>query len=536
VDQERDFPMTGQRRWLSVWRGESLLARVGATILLTTVTVGIAAVGLSARIVEGQRHDDLMRRAALVAATQADALSGPVWELDDRAAQAMIDALVSRDPAIRAITVHEVNRDAPLAAATAKADADEATGRITIDRPIILKNREGRSEIVGQLSIVYSTAEVVQATRDALIPVVGLLLLSLLGAIAVLGVTLNRIVLRPLRRLTQLSRAMARGDYGARVTADRADEIGILGDSFNRMADTVQDHTRTLETRVRDRTEALAATNRAIMDSINYAQLIQSSILPSPDTLNAGLIEHFVLWRPRDVVSGDFYLCREVADGFVIAVADCTGHGVPGAFMTMTASAMLNNALDLMGARDPAAILSTVDRKVRATLHQDGTARSLIEQFDNGLDLALCHVNPAEGRMVYAGARIPLLIIKADGVTELRGDRHSLGYRRAAGAPAPVFTNHTMALEPDHTFCLGTDGLTDQNGGELGRSFGRKRLRNLLEQGGAQPLDRLRTVLEQDLNRHQGDREQRDDITLFGFRVRLAKSLEQPRGRARQAA
>ncbi len=467
------------RRKASAWRGGSLLARVGATILVTTVTVGVAAVGLSAQIVQGQRRDDLMRRAELVAATQADALRGPVWELDDRTAQGMIEALLARDPAIRSITVHEANRTTPLAEVAATPDSSPAdrVERITIDRSIILQKRAGQTETVGRLTIVYDTAEVVEATRDALIPVVGLLLLSLLGAIAVLGVTLNRIVLRPLRRLTQLSHAMARGDYGARMAADRADEIGVLADSFNRMADTVQDHTRTLETRVQERTEALAATNRAIMDSINYAQLIQSSILPNAETLNAGLTEHVVLWRPRDVVSGDFYLCREVADGFVVAVADCTGHGVPGAFMTMTASAMLNNALDLMGARDPAAVLAAVDRKVRAALHQEGGPRSLAERFDNGLDLALCHVNPAEGRMVYAGARIPLLIVTPDSVTELRADRSSLGYRRETGAPAAVFRNHTIALRPGQTFCLATDGLTDQNGGELGRSFGKKRLR-----------------------------------------------------------
>ncbi|CAO3421450.1 SpoIIE family protein phosphatase [Azospirillum doebereinerae] len=520
--------MSGPGPTASIWRGGSLLARVGAVILATTAAVGLVAVGLSERIVEGQRHQDLLRRAALVAATQADALSGPVWELDDRAAQGMIDALLARDPAIRSIAVHEASREAPLARAET-GDPDDGEERVTVERPIVLPGRNGgRTETVGRLTIVYSTAEVVQATMDALVPVVGLLLLSLLGAIAVLGVQMNRIVLRPLRRLTQLSRAMARGDYGARMDTDRSDEIGVLADSFNRMAETVQDHTTTLETRVQERTEALAATNRAIMDSINYAQLIQSSILPAADTLNAGLTEHFVLWRPRDVVSGDFYLCREVADGFVVAVADCTGHGVPGAFMTMTASAMLNNALDQMGARDPAAILSAVDRKVRAALHQDGEARTLAERFDNGLDLALCHVVPAEGRMVYAGARIPLLVVTAEGVTELRGDRASLGYRREPGAPEPTFTNHDVPLRSGQTFCLGTDGMTDQNGGERGRSFGRKRLRDALLRGEGQPLDRLRAALEQDLDQYQAGREQRDDITLFGFRVRLARTLQQP--------
>ncbi|ANC91670.1 HAMP domain-containing protein [Azospirillum humicireducens] len=505
-------------------RRSSLLARVAGAILLTTATIGSAAVLLSEWIVEGQRHQDLLRRAELVTATQADALSGPVWELDSRSAQRMIEALTGRDPAIRSIRVFEADRDVPLADIGAGGESDAEL--ITVERPIVLHGREGRVQTVGTLQIAYSTAEVRQATLDALIPVVGLLVLSLLGAMAALGLTLDRMVLRPLRRLTQLASAMARGDYGARMGTGRSDEIGVLADGFNRMAATVQEHTGTLESRVRERTEALAATNRAIMDSINYARLIQSAILPSTEALSAGLTEHFVLWRPRDVVSGDFYVCREVQDGYVVAVADCTGHGVPGAFMTMTASAMLNNALDLMGASDPAAVLSAVDRKVRAALHQEGEARSRAECFDNGLDLALCHIQPAEGRLVYAGARIPLLVVSDEGVAELRGDRRSLGYR-PAGQPAgrcgaeSCFTNHSIRLRPGQTFILGTDGLTDQSGGEHGRSFGKVRLREMLRRGGTGPLDRLKSELECSLDHFQSGREQRDDITLFGFRVRL---------------
>lgn len=519
-------------------RRASLLARVAGAILLTTASIGTAAMFLSERIVEGQRHQDLRRRAELVTATQADALSGFVWEMDNRSAQRMIEALTARDPAIRSIAVFETDREEPLARTAAgnrTGDIEDTDGIVTFERPILLHGREGRVQTVGHLRIAYSTDEVRQATLDALIPVAGLLLLSLLGAMAALWLTLNRMVLRPLRRLTQLAIAMARGDYGARMDAGRSDEIGVLADGFNRMAATVQDHTSTLESRVRERTEALAATNRAIMDSINYAQLIQSAILPSADTLSAGLTEHFVLWRPRDVVSGDFYLCREVADGFVVAVADCTGHGVPGAFMTMTASAILNNVLDQLGAGDPAAVLAAVDRKVRAALHQEEEARDGAGCFDNGLDLGLCHIRPAEGKLVFAGARIPLVIVAEGGVdggvTEVRGNRRSLGYRPIGigatgieatghGAESP-FTNQSVALRPGQTFLMSTDGLVDQNGGERGRSFGRIRLHKLLGQGAHRPLDQLKTDLETSLDRFQCGREQRDDITLFGFRVRL---------------
>ncbi|AWK87084.1 SpoIIE family protein phosphatase [Azospirillum thermophilum] len=517
ADAESVRPAAGVRR------GRSLLTRVGAVFLATTVAVGLAAVMLSAEIVGRQRHQDLLHRAGLVAATQADALSGPVWELDDRTAQSMIEALIARDTAIRSIAVFESSRSAPLAE-SALPPIGRAPETVTIERPILRRGHDGREERIGLLRLVYSTGEVAEATWNALVPVWGLLLLSLLTAVAVLALWLNRALLRPLIRLTQLSRAMTRGEYGSRIDIDRTDEIGVLAESFNRMAETVQDHTRTLEDRVRERTEALAQTNRAIMDSINYAQLIQSSILPAPDTLSEGLAEHFVLWRPRDVVSGDFYVCRPVGDGFVVGVADCTGHGVPGAFMTMTASAILNNVLDQMGADDPAAVLAAVDATVRATLHQGGAARSLTESFDNGLDLALCHVRPDGRRLVFAGARLPLLVVGPEGATEIRGDRHSLGYRQEAGAAPARFTNHAVRLRPGQTFYLGTDGLADQNGGRLGRSLGKRRLREVIARTAGESLDRQKEAVEELLAQFQADRAQRDDITLLGFRVRLAEA------------
>lgn len=514
-----DAPQTGGGR-----RGRSLLTRIGAIVLATVVAVGTIAVAFSARIVERQQLQALLRRAELVAAMQADALSGPVWELDARTALAMIAALRGRDPAIRTVTVHESAMAEPLAR-TGEEIPGEATS--TIEQPILLRSPDGGARTVGTLRLVYSTAEVRKATENALLPLVGLLLLSLLTSVAAIGTMFDRIALRPLRRLTQAAQALAAGDYGARPPAvARDDEIGVLTRGFTRMAETVQEHTRTLESRVRERTEALAETNRRIMDSINYAQLIQSSILPKPEVLGARLVEHFVLWRPRDVVSGDFYYCREVADGIVLGVADCTGHGVPGAFMTMTASAILNNVIDTMGADDPAAVLAAVDRKVRAALHQDGAATVAEGGFDNGLDLALCRIRPDQGHLVFAGARIPLLIAGPDGVAELRGDRHSLGYRHS-GEP-PAFTNHTVDLRPGQTFYLHTDGLTDQNGGERGRGFGRRRLRELIAGCLDRPLDQQRLLVERSLAGFQGGHAQRDDITLVGFRVRRDEPAGEP--------
>ena len=514
--------MTGIRTFAVGRRDRSLLTRIGAIIVVTAATVGVIAVGVSAQLVERQQNHALLRRAELVAALQTDALAGPLWEIDDRVVRSTIEALRERDPAIRSVSVFEPGKTEPFAETSV---AGPHTGTMTIEHPIMLRGRDGLTRPVGTVRLVYSTAEVEEATLSALLPVVGLLLLSLVTAVAIISFMLNRVVLRPLLRLTQAAKAVAQGDYGARLATEREDEIGVLTRTFNRMAETVQDHTHMLETRVQERTEALADINRRIMDSINYAQLIQSSILPKTEVLDSGLAEHFVLWRPRDVVSGDFYCVRKVDDGLLIGVADCTGHGVPGAFMTMTASAVLNNVVDAMGAADPAALLDAIDRKVRAALHQDGAASAWEGGFDNGLDLALCLVRPAERRMVFAGARLPILVAGPDGVEEVRADRRSLGYRNTGSEPA--FTNRTIELIPGQTFYICTDGLTDQCGGERGRSFGKRRLREVIEGCCGLPLDQQKAVVEASLAGFQGTQPQRDDITMVGFRLLASASTTQ---------
>ncbi len=507
-------------RGLTVERSNrTVLARVGGIIVLTATIVGVIAVAVSAGIVERQQKQALIRRAELVAAMQTDALAGPLWEIDERSVRKIIEALRDRDPAIRSVAVYETDRGDPVAEALAPGPPGNF---VTIQQPIMLRGRDGLIRHIGTLKLHYSTAEVDEVTLSALAPVVGLLVLSLVTAVTIISYMLNRVVLRPLMRLTQAAHSVAHGEYSARIVPqngeeDRQDEIGLLTRTFNRMAETVQDYTQTLEHRVQERTEALADINRRIMDSINYAQLIQSSILPKAELLETGLADHFVLWRPRDVVSGDFYYFREVEGGYLLGVADCTGHGVPGAFMTMTASAVLNNVVDSLGAADPATLLTEVDAKVRAALHQDGAASAWEGGFDNGLDLALCLIRPAEGTLVYAGARLPLWVTGPEGITELRAVRRSLGYRSHGAEPA--FTNQTIPLATGQAFYLCTDGLTDQCGGERGRSFGKRRLREVIEGCLTLPLGDQKSVIATSLGGFQGDQAQRDDITMVGFRV-----------------
>ena len=297
-------------------------------------------------------------------------------------------------------------------------------------------------------------------------------------------------------------------------------EIGALTGAFNDMAQTVRQHTDHLEQRVAERTRELdqanrrlAEAHRQVLDSIQYAQLLQQAILPQPELLARALGEHFVIWRPRNLVGGDFYYCQTDERGCLLVVADCTGHGVPGAFMTMAVNSVLNHITGALGIDDPARLLQTVNRLLRATLRQD----EMGEGFENGLDAGVCYWSWSASSLIFAGARLDLYYRDADGtVAVVRGDGRSVGYRRSD--PDWTFASHAVERAPGRVFYLITDGLLDQSGGPKGYGFGRQRFQAFLQQQGNQPLAAQRTALEQTLADWQGEQPQRDDMTVIGFR------------------
>lgn len=354
------------------------------------------------------------------------------------------------------------------------------------------------------------------------LPILVLLGLSLLVTIGLVSWLLNRLVLEPLGRLTRSSQAIAAGDYGITLPVDRDDEIGRLTRTFNHMAATIREHTSNLEGLVEARTKALTLSNRKIMDSLAYAHLIQESMLPKAAALSRHIPDHFVLFRPRDIVGGDFYAFLPAGDGFLLAVGDCTGHGVPGAFMSMSAGAILDQLVAKLGAGDPALLLREMNTALKSLLHQggrDGAPRG--GSMDNGLDLALLKVLP--GRMVFAGARLPLwaLVPGEEEVAVHPGDSHSLGYRRSR-EDFP-FRNRELPLAPGTVLYLFTDGILDQHGGKFGFGFGRRRLARLLQDLRGLPMAAQGEALAQALADYQGANPQRDDITILGFRTGPAK-------------
>lgn len=345
-------------------------------------------------------------------------------------------------------------------------------------------------------------------------------LLALLTAVLALlllgfGYLMERWVLRPLRQLQRSAHQVAEGDYELALPAAGADEVGQLGEAFASMTAKVRSHTRELEDRVRERTAELQkahaevlAAHKQIDDSIDYASLIQRALLPDRDLQRLLGDRHFVLWRPRDVVGGDFYVFRADGDNFLLGVMDCAGHGVAGALMTMLARSAVDHAVAACGLDDPAAILHQADRSLRGMLADARLARAVATNTDAGL----IYVDRRAGQLRFSGAAIGLFVVAAGEVQRLAGSRRPLGDRRG-----PDYVNLTLPLQPGMSCHLVTDGLLDQAGGELGFGFGSGRLRELLQRHAGTTLAEQGRQLQLALDAYQGTRPQRDDITVLSF-------------------
>jgi len=259
--------------------------------------------------------------------------------------------------------------------------------------------------------------------------------------------------------------------------------------------------------------EIAEAANKKIMDSIRYAKMIQSSLLPNPENIRNFLPESFFIWMPRDIVGGDFIFTDCFEEGLILAVIDCTGHGVPGAFMTIISAFGLRKIIRDEGCRDPGQILGRLSFLVKTTLHQDTD----YAVSDDGLDAAICFISFAEKTITYSGAKLPLIYIRNDELTLVKGDKSSLGYRKSDFNIK--FVNHTLPFEKGTAFYLYSDGYVDQLGGEKESRFGTPRLKELLLKNRHLPFEKQKDLCLLAFNEWQncGQNERQDDVTLLGF-------------------
>lgn len=260
--------------------------------------------------------------------------------------------------------------------------------------------------------------------------------------------------------------------------------------------------------------------NKALTDSLNYAKRLQTAVLPDPKYLEEVLPEHFILYMPKDIVSGDFYWYGEVDSSWdfddassiqVLIAADCTGHGVPGAFMTLLGHNFLNVTVKTQEVTDPEQIIYKLDQQVVETLRQNDPT-----SIKDGMDISVLSIEQDKNIISFAGAGSPLYYFKNGEFNEIKGANFGIG---GVLRKEKVFEPHKLEYEAGDVFYIFSDGYPDQIGGKEGRKFYKKRFKELLEEINGKPMAEQKKLLEENFFKWKGDYKQIDDILVIGLRM-----------------
>jgi serine phosphatase RsbU (regulator of sigma subunit) len=379
----------------------------------------------------------------------------------------------------------------------------------------------------------------------------------IVGGLIIALLTISTIV-KPINGLKVILLEMAKGILPPSHIDDREDEIGEMSNALNllvdgmkrttafahetgagnfeaayqplsdqdnlglallRMRNDLAENERLLEQKVIERTEEvvrqkeqIAHLYEAVTDSIKYAKRIQNSILPPDHLVKRHLPESFILYKPKDIVSGDFYWMEHHKGKTFIAAVDCTGHGVPGALMSIVGFNIIAQSVNEHSVGTASEIIDELNMNVSKMLRQGDEGKN----SKDGMDIALCIFDHATRKLQYAGAYNPLYIVRGEEIVETKADKFPIGYY--IEDPTRKYTNHTIDILPGDIFYIFSDGYCDQFGGPNGKKFMYKQFREILLSLKNTPMEDQRIVLDNSIEKWRGDIEQLDDILVIGFK------------------
>jgi len=292
-------------------------------------------------------------------------------------------------------------------------------------------------------------------------------------------------------------------------------EIIQKSEEIETQSDEIESQKEEIETQ-RDLAETqrdeITSQKKAITDSIRYASRIQSALLPESESFSKIFSDYFIYYQPKDIVSGDFYWISTIGNQTILAVADCTGHGVPGAFMSILGMEYLNEIVNNLGIMQPDRILNNMRGRIIKTMGQTGK----INETQDGMDITLVLIDLENYTLQYAGAFNPLFIIRNNNLSEIKADRMPVGVHAKIVKP---FTNRGIQIKADDSIYLFTDGYKDQFGWRSDRKFGLNNFRELLLSVQNVPMKAQKLLLENNLKNWMGDVEQIDDVLVVGLRI-----------------
>jgi len=358
----------------------------------------------------------------------------------------------------------------------------------------------------------------------------------------------TKVITDPIKNLVTKVNRITHGHLNERADVKGNNEITTLSKQFNRMIEELESYYNELEQKVEERTreiqqqkEEIAAQRDAIedqrnmladkndsledayveiqaqkkhiTDSIVYAKRIQNAILPPMTFISKLIPDSFILYKPKDIVSGDFYWVEKIGARSVIAAVDCTGHGVPGAFMSIIGSNQLDYAVHTLKAKHASEILDSLNEGVGNSLRQEA-GRSNIR---DGMDIALCVIDFKTLEIEYAGAYNPLYIIRNGELIEYKSDKFAIGSHMEY--PDRKYTNNVIQAEKNDMFYIFSDGFADQFGGGKGRKYMYKQFKEYLTSIAHLPLEEQKQLLDEENNNWRGKEDQVDDIIVIGFKI-----------------
>ncbi len=250
-------------------------------------------------------------------------------------------------------------------------------------------------------------------------------------------------------------------------------------------------------------------SHKQIRDSINYASRIQNAIMPNMNLFEDNFSEYFIMFKPKDIVSGDFYWAKKINEYLIFVAADCTGHGIPGAFVSMLGVSLLNEIVRKKEIKKSNQILNELRKEIKISLRQDEN------EIKDGMDLALCIINTKKNELQFSGANNPLYLFRNNELIEFKADRQPIGiYRKEKD-----FTNHVFQLEKNDLLYMFSDGYLDQFGGEKGRKFMRKQFKEVLHKNQNRTMIEQKNILNETFENWKKNTEQIDDVLVLGVKI-----------------
>jgi len=303
------------------------------------------------------------------------------------------------------------------------------------------------------------------------------------------------------------------------IMLNTSDEFGQMAYSLNenisvsaKLHEEIRGLNFNLEQKVKARTSELAEINQELQDSIEYASTIQRSFVKDISLIKNSVTDAFSIWQPRDKVGGDLYIHEESAEGILFGVIDCTGHSVPGGFMTMLAGSVIKRLASEFF-KNPAKLLSELNKAIKYQLSQEGES----SLSDDGLDMGLCYINKQKNTLLFSGAKLDLVYFKNDEINIIKANKQSIGYKKSNSDYE--YTNHEIHVDGSESFYLYSDGITDQVGGLKNFPYGNKKFKQLLSSIQNKSMTEQEEIITDTLLSYQGENSRRDDVTVIGFRL-----------------